>query len=193
MSRNFEVPTPIRIDKLTRLFRIREVDVYVHWTVFLIGILMIAASIRRPWVILAAGTSWLALILLHECGHMIAAQRRKCHVLAIYLYPIHGRCCYSQPWSRFDDCVIAWGGVIAQALVAAPLVLWIIVAGYSRFDPVNAVLAILGGYSLCVAVFNLIPVGGLDGAKAWGIVPEYIKRAKSKKRKAAKASDWRTY
>jgi Zn-dependent protease len=193
MPRNFEVPTPIRIDKLTRLFRVRCVDVYVHWTVFLIAGLMIAASISQPWITLVAGASWLALILLHECGHMIAAQRRKCHVLAIYLYPIHGRCCYSQPWSRLDDCVIAWGGVIAQFVVAVPLVLWIIVAGYSRFNPVNAVMAILGGYSLCVAVFNLIPAGSLDGVKAWGIIPEYIKVLKLKRKKAANSSGWRTY
>jgi Zn-dependent protease len=193
MPRNFEMPTPIRIDKLTRLFRVRGVDVYVHWTVFLIAATMIAISIRQPWLTLAAGASWLALILLHECGHMIAAQRRQFHVLAIYLYPIHGRCCYSQPWSRFDDCVIAWGGVIAQFVVAVPLVVWLVVAGYSRFDPINAVIAILGGYSLCVAVLNLIPVGGLDGVKAWGIIPEYIKRSRLKKRKAANSSDWRTY
>ncbi|HKV93716.1 MAG TPA: hypothetical protein VJW20_14305 [Candidatus Angelobacter sp.] len=193
MPRNFEVPTPIRIDKLTRLFRIRGVDVFVHWTVFLIAGLMIAATIRQPWVTLAAGASWLALILLHECGHMVAAHRKKCYVSAIYLYPIHGRCCYSQPWSRLDDCVIAWGGVIAQAVVAIPLILLVTIAGYSRFNPINAILVILGGYSLCVAVFNLIPAGRLDGVKAWGIVPEYMKRLKSKKRKPAKTSDWRTY
>jgi Zn-dependent protease len=124
---------------------------------------------------------------------MIAAQRRKCYVLAIYLYPIHGRCCYSQPWSRLDDCVIAWGGVIAQAVVAVPLLLWVTIVGYSRLNPVNAVMAILGGYSLCVAVFNLMPFGGLDGVKAWGIIPEYIKRLRSKKKKATSASGWRTY
>lgn len=77
MPRNFEVPTPIRIDKLTRLFRVRGVDVFVHWTVFLIAGIMIAATIRQPWVTLAAGASWLALILLHECGHMGRGASQK--------------------------------------------------------------------------------------------------------------------
>lgn len=193
MARLLEVPTPIRIEKLTRVLRLRGVDVYVHWTIFLIAGLMIWAGIRRPWVILAGGGSWLALILLHECGHMIAAQRKKCLVTGIYLYPIHGRCCYEAPWSRFDNCAIAWGGVIAQAVVAIPLVLWVTFVGYSRFDPVNAVFAILGGYSLCVAVFNLIPAGRLDGVMAWAIIPEFIKRKKQRKKKAAASGGWRTY
>jgi Zn-dependent protease len=193
MTRTIHVPRPIRFDKLTRILRVSGVDVYVHWTVFLVAGIMIVASIRQPWLTLAGGASWLALILLHECGHMIAAHRKKCLVIAIYLYPIHGRCYYEPAWSRFDNCVIAWGGVIAQAIVAAPLLLWITLVGYSRFEPVNAVLAILGGYSLCVAIFNLIPAGRLDGVMAWAILPEFIKRRKQRKKKAAAAGGWRTY
>jgi Zn-dependent protease len=193
MARILEVPTPIRIDKLTRVLRVSGVDIYVHWTVFLLAGLMIWAGIRRPWLTLAGGASWIALILLHECGHMIAARIKRWAVVAIYLYPIHGRCCYEQPWSRFDDCFIAWGGVAAQALVALPIVLWLAIIGYSRFEPVNAVLTILGPYSLVVAVFNLIPAGRLDGALAWGIIPEFIRRKKQRKKKAAASGGWRTY
>jgi hypothetical protein len=34
------------------------------------------------------------------------------------LYPIHGCVRFRQPWSRYDDALIAWGGVAAQAVVA---------------------------------------------------------------------------
>jgi Zn-dependent protease len=68
-----------------------------------------------------------------------------------------------------------------------------VVFGYSRFDPVNAVLAILGGYSLVTAVFNLLPVGRMDGTIAWGIIPEFIKRARQRKKKKASSSGWRSY
>ena len=112
---------------------------------------------------------------------------------AIDLYPIHGRCHFDAPWSRFDHCVIAWGGVIAQAAIAVPLVLWVAVFGYSRFEPINAVLAILGGYSLVVAAFNLLPVSPLDGAIAWRIIPELVNRAKQRKRKKNSSSGWRSY
>jgi hypothetical protein len=113
----------------------------------------------------------------------------------IELYPIHGFCRFEMPWSRFDHCVIAWGGVMAQAVVAIPLLLWIEVFGYSRFDPIDAVLGILGPYSLLVATFNLLPIGRLDGKIAWGIVPEFINRAKlrNNKKKKAAAGGWRSY
>src|ERR1700759_3108565 len=112
---------PIRFDRLTRIGRVRGVDVYIHWTVFLIAGIMIYLSFRKPWVTLAAGASWLTMLLVHECGHMIAAHRKHTHVYAIELYPIHGLCRFDLPYSKFDHCVIAWGGVLAQAAVALPL------------------------------------------------------------------------
>jgi len=38
------------------------------------------------------------------------------------------------------------------------------------------VLAILGGYSLLVAAFNLLPIRPLDGSKAWDIVPAWFEQ-----------------
>jgi membrane-associated protease RseP (regulator of RpoE activity) len=156
---------------------------------------MIYATYRSPWVTLAGGISWLALILLHECGHMVAAHRMRSKVLNIELYPIHGLCRFEQPWSRFNHCVIAWGGVIAQAVVAIPVLLWLEVFGYTRFPAVNAVLGILGPYSLAITLFNLIPAGRLDGVMAWKIIPEFVHRVKARKNKKAKAasSGWRTH
>jgi Zn-dependent protease len=195
MPPKIQFANPVRFDRLTRVVRINGVDVYVHWTVFLIAGIMIYASFRKPWLTIVAGASWLALLLLHECGHMIAAHRKHVRVSAIELYPIHGLCRFEIPWSRFDHCVIAWGGVLAQVAVAIPLLLWIEVFGYSHFDPIDAVLGILGPYSLMVAMFNLLPVGRLDGVLAWAIIPEYIRRRKQNKVKkaAAGSSGWRSY
>ena len=193
MSRMIEFPTPIRIDRLTRIVRLKGVDVFVHWTVLLSGAIMVYATRRNPWVTLTAGSSYLGLLLLHECGHMIAAHRRHTQVSSIELYPIFGFCRFEIPWSRFDHCIIAWGGVIAQLVVAAPIMLWVSAFGYTRFAPLNAILGILGGYSLVLAAFNLLPVRPLDGSMAWRIVPEFIKRVKSRKKKKAASPGWRSY
>jgi len=175
------------------VFRVKGVAVFVHWTVFLIGAIMVYATRRNPWVTLTAGSSYLVLLLLHECGHMIAAHRRHTQVSSIELYPIFGFCRFEIPWSRFDHCIIAWGGVIAQLVVAAPIMLCVSAFGYTRFAPFNAILGILGGYSLVLAVFNLLPVRPLDGSMAWRIVPEFIKRVKSRKKKKAASAGWRSY
>lgn len=193
MASTIQFPNPIRLDRLTRVVRVRSVDVYVHWTVFLIAGIMIYLAIRRPWVTLAAGASWMAVILLHECGHMIVAQKKGCAVSAIELYPIHGRCYFHEPWSRLDHCMIAWGGVLAQAIVAVPILLLVTVFGYSQCEPLNAALAIFGGFSLVVAAFNLLPIARMDGTIAWGIIPELIQRARRRRTRKKSSPGWRSY
>jgi stage IV sporulation protein FB len=118
----------------------------------------------------------LSVLLIHESGHMLVAHRMGCEVFSIELYPIFGITRFQTPWSRLDHCKIAWGGVLAQAVVAVPFVIWVAVMGFTRFEAVNAVLALLSFFSLGVALFNLIPVPPLDGSVAWGLIPAVIKR-----------------
>jgi Zn-dependent protease len=169
--------------------KIRGVDVFVHWTVLVIVIFMIVGAFQRPALTLVGLASYLSVLLLHETGHLIAAHRRGCEVFSIKLYPVFGVTCFQTPWSRYDHCVIAWGGVVAQALVAIPLVLWVELFGFTPFEPVNAVLAILGFFSVAVACFNLLPFSPLDGATAWGIIPALIERARMGRRKSS--MNWR--
>jgi len=91
--------------------------------------------------------------------------------------------------------MIAWGGILAQIAIALPLLAWITFFGYTRFAVINAILAILGAYSLIVAAFNLLPIGRLDGRLAWGLIPEWIRRVRNRRNPPAsnKRSDWRTY
>ena len=182
--RTFEIPLPIKVDALTEVIRIRGVGVYLHWTVLLIALIILLNVIRHPLASLLGLAAYLGVLLIHESGHMIAAQRMRCKVFSIELYPIFGFCRFETPWSRFDHCVIAWGGVIAQAVVAAPIVLYVSIFGYTRFQPINAVLALFGFFSLGVAAFNLLPIPRLDGSIAWGIIPEAIKRLRTRNRKS---------
>jgi membrane-associated protease RseP (regulator of RpoE activity) len=139
----------------------------------------------------AAWTAYFAVILIHECGHMVFAQRKGYQVLAIELYPILGFCRYQEPWSRYDSALIAWGGVAAQAVVAVPIVAWVTVFGFTRFDALNVAMGILGYYSLVIAMLNLIPVPPLDGAKAWFLIPELVKRFRKKPSVPARKVGWR--
>ena len=187
-----KIPNPIRVDKLTEIIRIRGVSVYVHWTVFLVAAAMIAGAVEGPVLTLAASISYMGVMLIHECGHLVAAQRLGCRVSSIELYPIFGVTHFETPWSRFDHCVIAWGGVIAQAIVAFPVIIWTTVFGYTPFAPLNAVLAILGFFSLGIAAINLLPVEPLDGSIAWRLLPEFFKRLRNRpKSKAKAAGGWR--
>ena len=176
MARAFRIPYPIKLDKLTLVLQWRETNFYVHWTVLVITAVLLYNSIHRPLLCLMGLAAYLSVLVIHECGHLLVARHLRCHVDSIKIYPIFGVTCFQIPWSKFDHCLIAWGGVIAQTIVAIPFVTWVVLFGYSRFEPINAVLALLGFFSLGVAIFNLLPIPRLDGAIAWQIIPEFIKR-----------------
>jgi Zn-dependent protease len=153
----------MRFGRLTRVAQVCGVDVYVHWSIFAIGILILAGAIRRPASTLAGMAAYLGLLIVHESGHLMVARRRGCRAFSMALYPIFGLARFEAPDSRIDRALIAWGGVLAQTVVAVPLALYVVLFGYTRFEAINAVLAILGGYSLLVAAFNLLPLHPLDG------------------------------
>lgn len=191
MPKTLEIPTPIKVDRLTRIARVKGIDVYIHWTVFAIAIIMLINSVRRPAVTLVGLLSFLAVMTIHEFGHLIAARLRRHEPSHIEIYPIYGLAHYSAPRSRLDHCIIAWGGVLAQAVVAVPLLIWIHVFGYTRFGALSAAMALLGPYSAFVAIFNLLPFRPLDGATAWGVFPALI--ASRRKPPKARAAGWRNY
>ena len=79
--------------------------VYAHWSLLLIGALILIGAIERPAETIAAWASFFGLILIHECGHMIVARRKGYHVVSIKLYPILGFVCLQEPWSRLDSAL----------------------------------------------------------------------------------------
>jgi len=68
--------------------------------------------------------------------------------------------------------------------VAVPLVAFIMIFGYTKIEVMNIVLALLGGISLLIAVFNLLPFPPLDGAMAWRIIPAYLEQRRSRLKSA---------
>jgi len=169
--------------RLIYVAQIRGVNLHVHWTILLVGGAMLLGAARNARLTFVVLISYVSVLLIHECGHLIAAQRRRYAVQCIELYPIFGFTRFEIPQSRLDMCVIAWGGVIAQAVIGIPLVIWIAVVGYTKVEEINAALAILGVYSLCVAAFNLLPIPPLDGAVAWKLIPALWERARYSRNK----------
>ena len=70
------------------LGRIAGISIGAHWSVLLIGAIMLFGAVSEPAMAFAILGSYYGVILLHECGHMIAAQRKHCRVWSIELYPL---------------------------------------------------------------------------------------------------------
>ena len=147
-----------------------RVPVLVHWTVPALSLFILGTGGRYILTAAAFVGAYLAMLLIHEAGHQWAAEWRRCRVVGIHIYPLHGTCRYELPETRFDDALIAWGGPAAQLIAALPFALFIKLVG-STVDPVDVIVAFLGVFSPIVALVNLLPIAPLDGRKAWLILP----------------------
>ena len=70
------IANPISFQKLTKVVEIRGVDTYVHWSVFAVVAFILAGVLAHPGLSLLGLMCYFAVLLLHEAGHLIAAQRK---------------------------------------------------------------------------------------------------------------------
>jgi stage IV sporulation protein FB len=167
--------------------RVRGVPIFVHWSVPAIALFIAGAGVHILGTAVAVILAYLGMLLIHELGHQLVARAKGCHVLAIELYPLHGLCRFTEPFDAFDDALIAWGGVLAQFVVAIPFAIYATWFGFTSVAPVSVVIAIFGAFSPAIALLNLIPIKPLDGAKAWTLVPILWRRARRPRRPRAKS------
>jgi Zn-dependent protease len=159
-----------------RLGRTRGgVPILVHWSVPALSCFLLGLWIEALPAALAGLASYLATIFVHEAGHQWLARHRGCRVIAIEIYPFHARCIY-EPYVAFDTIVVAWGGFLAQVIVGLPLAAYVMAFGYTRFEPLNAVLAVVGFLGPAIGALNMIPVAPLDGHRAWRVLPVLFSR-----------------
>lgn len=166
---------------------VNRVPVFVHWSVIVLAIVFLVASIDRPLDAIAGIGAFLLVLLLHELGHQFVATRLGYRVVAVEIYPIHGLCRIDRPETGLDAAKIAWGGVCGQFLLAVPVIIRLVVWGYSPYGPLNASLAICGPYSVAIALFNLLPVRPLDGKTAWSLFSLLWKRRRRNRKQEKSA------
>src|SRR5438132_13020853 len=99
--RTFRLP---KFNKLIEVMEIRGVKVLTHWSVLLIGAVIFLGALEEPLLAFAVLAAYYGTILIHECGHMVAAQRKGCAVLWIDFYRTGGFRGFGKRSSRFDYC-----------------------------------------------------------------------------------------
>jgi Zn-dependent protease len=153
---------------------------YVHVSVLVAAAVLVLAGVQSPQFAAVTLLSLIAVVLVHETGHVVVAQRLGYSVTSIRFSLIHGRCEYDAPRSRWDEALVAWGGVVAQLIIALPLFAFDNVWHHS-LGLLAPVVLILGYWSMVLVVLNLIPARGLDGLKAWQIFPLLWKRFETRR------------
>lgn len=163
--------TPTRQGSI-RLFRFAGIDLYLHWSWFLVA--AYEATSRTGgyssalWNVLEYLTLFL-IVTLHEFGHALACRQVGGHSDQIVLWPLGGVAYVSPPqrpgatlWS------IAAGPMVNVALVpilTTALLVFGSLGGGERLPDAYAFLHAILYMNWFLLIFNLLPVYPLDGGQ----------------------------
>lgn len=161
--------------------RWRGTPIRIHWSTP-IGMLVFGRFAFVPgfWL------GYLLLVGLHEMGHAYLSRRVGLQAISIEIHALGGQCRYGgysvSPWQR---AVVAWGGVLAQALL---LVIAMVAAAVMPIPPSGLAAELLSALlwtNVYLIGLNLIPIAPLDGAEAWKLPRLWRER---RGRRAARAA-----
>ncbi len=146
-------------------------EVRIHWAILFTAAYLYWQRMHRPLDAVTAILCYFSVILLHEAGHAFVARRLGYKVWSIELHFAHGLCRFDTPHNLKDHAIIAWGGVLAQLLLAAPIMAAVYFFPAKGIPILGTAAYFLGYYSALLVVINLLPIRPLDGAIAWRLVP----------------------
>src|SRR6266851_2785586 len=72
-----------KLKKLVEVMQIRGVKVFVHWSVLLIGAIILLGAVEDAPLAFTVLGAYYGVILLHECGHMVRQTRAGLEILAL--------------------------------------------------------------------------------------------------------------
>src|SRR3989454_1411411 len=147
-----------------RLFHFAGVDVFLHWSWFIVAIFLIQSSIGQysapVWAVLEY-LSLFVIVLLHEFGHALACRQVGGKADQIVLWPLGGVAYVAPPprpgatlWS------IAAGPLVNVALVPVLGILWIVSRSFhwpEALPDAHAYLVAISIINFGLLIFNLLP------------------------------------
>lgn len=156
----------------------RGIPIRAHWTLPIMCLLW--SGLRF------APGAWIGavlVVLLHELGHAYLARRYRLEVMEVMLHGMGGHCAYVGEPSDWQRSIVASGGVLVQAILLAityPVALLLssnVAAGMPT--PPEFVWDLLYAWTysnLGILVFNLLPIGRLDGVEIWKLPGLWLAR-----------------
>lgn len=169
-----------------KLFSVRGIDIRMHitfpliliWSAIQFGFLMDGGTTGAAFGVVSAILLF-SIVVLHELGHSVAAQRYGVTVKQIVLLPIGGVAQLARiPERPIEEFVIAIAGPLVNFVLAIVLAVVGLASGADlRLNDIPAVLSGLGQFSLIslfgyvfasnlfLGVFNLLPAFPMDGGR----------------------------
>ena len=154
------------------LFRFAQVDVFLHWSWFVVAIFEINTRAGRYSSVAWNVMEYLALfviVLLHEYGHALACRQVGGIANQIVLWPLGG-VAYVDPPPRPGATLwsIAAGPLVNMVLFPILFMLLVLSGafGWARVMPnVHELVRAVFGINVVLLIFNMLPVYPLDGGQ----------------------------
>jgi Zn-dependent protease len=155
-----------------RLFRFAGVDLFLHWSWFLVAVIEINSRSGRYSSLTWNALEYLALffiVMLHEYGHALACRQVGGTANQIVLWPLGG-VAYVDPPPRPGATLwsIAAGPLVNVVLIPVFLIVgWVArSAGWWEMMPnAHALLRSVATINVWLLAFNMLPIYPLDGGQ----------------------------
>lgn len=149
-----------------KLGRILDIEVSLHWSLFLlIGWMGLTAPAGGAFGAVAFISAIFGCVLLHELGHSLAARQFGIDTSSIVLLPIGGIATLERmPRKPSQELWIAVAGPLVNVVIAIAIVLsmgFIRAVAPSLVGPFNDLLIA----NIFLVVFNLLPAFPMDGGR----------------------------
>jgi Zn-dependent protease len=122
---------------------------------------------------IAFAAGFVALIFVHEMGHLIAARAEGVKATAPFFIPFMGAAIFlqQQPRDARSEAVIGIGGPITGTLGAIAVYATSLTIGDTQLGLFFAALA---SYGFLINLFNMIPMTPFDGGRVLGAVSKWF-------------------
>lgn len=155
-----------------RLFRFAGIDVFLHWSWFLVAVYSLSTRVNHYHSPLWSVLEYLGLfgiVLLHEFGHALACRQTGGEASLIVLWPLGG-VAYVRPPQRPGATLwsIAAGPLVNVVLIPVFFAAtWLVSPGeyVEQGSDVTEFFGTLFQINLLLLIFNLLPCYPLDGGQ----------------------------
>lgn len=155
-----------------RLFRFLGIEVFLHWSWFVVGLYTItsrAEEYASPLWNVAEYLALFMIVLLHEFGHSLACRQTGGQANLIVLWPLGGVAYVAPPQRPGAQLWSLAAGPLVN-LVLAPLLygaLWLAASGGLAETHPDFIdwLSMVNWINAVLFIFNMLPVYPLDGGQ----------------------------
>jgi Zn-dependent protease len=158
-----------------RVARPWGVELCIHWSLLATALLVARLHLEPViWI------GFFIVVLAHELGHAAAVACAGGTVLGLDATGLGGNCRWRGTGTLLERAWVAWGGILAQAVLLLSALLASALSG-AALSPAGSAAQLeycFVDVNLTVLAINLLPFAPLDGALGWRLFAEL------------KASDW---